>query len=159
MLDAAGLRSTDVDTFVTVSSTGIAPPSVEARAAREVGYLSDLERVRVFRLGRAGGVTSLSIAPRLAEAWPGSVVLVVAIELYTLSFRLDGSTNANIVATALVGDGAAACVLRIVKSRIAEIEMSGHLSWPDMPDTLGWSVDSLGLGVIFGSATIDASRS
>jgi alkylresorcinol/alkylpyrone synthase len=60
---------------------------------------------------RAGGVTGLSIASRLAEAWPGSVVLVVVIELYTLSFRLDGSTKANIVATALVGDGAATCVL------------------------------------------------
>ncbi|NMM08318.1 hypothetical protein [Polaromonas sp.] len=99
MLDAAGLRSTDVDTFVAVSSTGIAPPSVEARAARQVGFLSDLERVRVFRLGCAGAVTGLSITSRLAEARPGSVVAVVAIELYTLSSRLDEPTKANIVAT------------------------------------------------------------
>ena len=88
-LDAAALRSTDADTVVTVSSTSIATPSLEARAARQVGFLSGIERVPVFRVGCAGGVTGLSIASRLAEARPGSVVLVVAIELYTLSFRLD----------------------------------------------------------------------
>ena len=151
-LDAAGLRSADVDTVVTVSSTGIATPSLEARAAAQMGFRPHIERVPVFGLGCAGGVTGLSIASRLAEARSGSVVLVVAIELCTLSFRLDELTKANIVATALFGDGAAACVLRTGDSGIAEIEMSGQHIWPGTLDIMGWSVDPQGLGVIFDRA-------
>jgi len=148
-LDAAGVRASDVDTVVTVSSTGIATPSLEARAAEQVGFRSDIERVPVFGLGCAGGVTGLSIGSRLAQARPGSVVLVVAVELCTLSFRLDELTKANIVATALFGDGAAACVLRTGKTGIAEVEMSGQHMWPGTLDIMGWSVDPQGLGVIF----------
>lgn len=151
-LDSAGLRSTDVDTVVTVSSTGIATPSLEARALGQIGFRPDIERMPVFGLGCAGGVTGLSIASRLAEARPGSVVLMVAIELCTLSFRLDELTKANIVATALFGDGAAACVLRAGESGIAEVEMSGQHTWPGTLDIMGWSVDRQGLGVIFDRA-------
>lgn len=151
-LNAAGLRSSDVDTVVTVSSTGIATPSLEARAAEQMGFRSDIERVPVFGLGCAGGVTGLSIGARLAQSRPGSVVLVVAVELCTLSFRLDELTKANIVATALFGDGAAACVLRVGDAGIAEVEMSGQHTWPGTLDIMGWSVDPQGLGVIFDRA-------
>jgi alkylresorcinol/alkylpyrone synthase len=151
-LDAAGLNANEVDTVVTVSSTGIATPSLEARAAGLMGFRADIERVPVFGLGCAGGVTGLAIASRLAKASPGSVVLVVAVELCTLSFRLDELTKANIVATALFGDGAAACVLRAGEHGIAEIEMSGQHTWPDTLAIMGWSVDPQGLGVIFDRA-------
>ena len=151
-LDAAGLRCSDVDTVVTVSSTGIATPSLEARAAQQMGFGSDIERIPVFGLGCAGGVTGLGIASRLAQSRPGSVVLVVAVELCTLSFRLDELTKANIVATALFGDGAAACALRTGDAGIAEIEMSGQHTWPQTLDIMGWSVDPQGLGVIFDRA-------
>src|SRR5215472_15706910 len=55
-LAAAGCQARDVDTVVTVSSTGIATPSLEARVAGRVGFRSDIERVPVFGLGCAGGV-------------------------------------------------------------------------------------------------------
>jgi alkylresorcinol/alkylpyrone synthase len=148
-LAAAGLRADQVDTVVTVSSTGIATPSLEARAAQQIGFRADVERVPVFGLGCAGGVTGVSIGARLAQSRPGNVVLVVAVELCTLSFRLDELTKANIVATALFGDGAAACVLRTGEGGIAAVEMSGQHSWPGTLDIMGWSVDPLGLGVIF----------
>ena len=151
-IDAADIRSTEVDTVVTVSSTGIATPSLEIRAAGQMGFRADIERIPVFGLGCAGGVTGLAIASRLAQSRPGSVVLVVAVELCTLSFRLDELTKANIVATALFGDGAAACVLRTGESGIAEVEMSGQHTWPETLDIMGWSVDSQGLGVIFDRA-------
>ena len=151
-LEAAGLRAVDVDTVVTVSSTGIATPSLEARAGRAMGFRDDIERVPVFGLGCAGGVTGLGIASRLAQSRPGSVVLLVAVELCTLSFRLDELTKANIVATALFGDGAAACILRTGEAGIAEVELSGQHTWPDTLDIMGWSVDPQGLGVIFDRA-------
>src|SRR5690606_4648224 len=80
-LRKAGLAAADVDTVVTVSSTGIATPSLEARALPELGFRHDVRRVPVFGLGCAGGVTGLSLATRLAAAHPGSIVLLVVIEL------------------------------------------------------------------------------
>jgi alkylresorcinol/alkylpyrone synthase len=148
-LDAAGVGADEVDAVVTVSSTGIATPSLEARAAGRMGFRADIERVPVFGLGCAGGVCGLSIGSRLAQARPGSVVLLVTVELCTLAFRLDELTKANIVATALFGDGAAACVLRASEGGIATVEMSGQHMWPDTLDIMGWSVDPLGFGVIF----------
>ncbi len=151
-LDAAGLVAADVDTVVTVSSTGIATPSLEARVAGQMGFRSDVERVPVFGLGCAGGVSGLAIASRLAKSRPGSVVLLVVVELCTLSFRLDELTKSNIVATALFGDGAAACVLKAGEDGLAEVEMSGQHIWPDTLDIMGWSVDNEGFGVIFDRA-------
>jgi alkylresorcinol/alkylpyrone synthase len=151
-LTSAGLEAHQVDTVVTVSSTGIATPSLEARAASELGFRSDVRRVPVFGLGCAGGVTGFSLAARLAKADPGSVVLMVTVELCTLAFRLDELTKANMVATALFGDGAAACVLRAGDEGLAEVEASGEHLWPDTLDIMGWNVDPLGFGVIFAQA-------
>jgi alkylresorcinol/alkylpyrone synthase len=111
-----------------------------------------VERVPVFGLGCAGGVSGLWIAARLAASRPGSVVLLVAVETCTLAFRLDKLTKANIVATALFGDGAAACIVRAGDAGVAEIEMSGQHTWRDTLDIMGWSVDPEGLGVIFDRA-------
>ena len=151
-LEASGLAAADVDTVVTISSTGIATPGLDARAAGRMGFRADIERVPVFGLGCAGGVSGMAIGSRLAQSRPGSVVLVVAVEACSLAFRLDQLTKANIVATALFGDGAAACVLRTGEAGIAAVEMSGQHTWPNTLDIMGWTVDPLGFGVIFDRA-------
>lgn len=151
-LMAAGLEGSDIDTVVTVSSTGIATPSLDARAAARLGFRSDIERVPVFGLGCAGGVSGFAIASRLAKSRPGSNVLLVTLELCTLAFRLDELTKANMVATALFGDGAAACVLCAGSSGLARVEMSGQHLWPDTLNIMGWNVDPQGFGVIFDRA-------
>lgn len=149
-LTQAGLSAHDVDTVVTVSSTGIATPSLEARVAGRLGFRPNVARVPVFGLGCAGGVTGLSIARRFAEARPGSVVLLVVVELCTLSVRLDRTDKASVIATALFGDGACACILRTGdESGLATVEGAGEHLWPDTLDIMGWSVDLEGLGVIF----------
>jgi len=57
-----------------------------------------------------------------------------------------------VVASALFGDGAAACVLRADEAGIAAVEMEGQHTWPDTLDIMGWNVDPQGLGVIFDRA-------
>jgi alkylresorcinol/alkylpyrone synthase len=145
----AQLSARDIDTIVTVCSTGIATPSLEARIAGRMGFRSDVTRVPVFGLGCAGGVSGLSIAARLAQARPGSNVLLVAVELCSLALRLDELTKANIVATSLFGDGAAAIILRAGDGGATTIEHCGEHLWPDTLGIMGWNVDPEGFGVIF----------
>lgn len=151
-LAAAGLEASQVDVVVTVSSTGIATPSLEAQVSGRIGFREDILRVPVFGLGCAGGVSGFAIAANLAAARPGCIVLLVAVETCTLAFRMDKLTKANIVATALFGDGAAACVISAARDGIAEVEASGQHTWPNTLDIMGWSVEPEGLGVIFDRA-------
>src|SRR6202040_3244279 len=147
-LASAHLGGGDIDTVVTVCSTGIATPSLEARVARRMGFRSDVMRVPVFGLGCAGGASGLSIASRLAQARPGTNVLLVTIELCSLAVRHDQLTKANIVAISLFGDGAAAVILRAGDGSATRIEDAGEHLWPDTLGVMGWSVDPEGLVVI-----------
>ncbi|MFK0331244.1 type III polyketide synthase [Rhizobium sp. NPDC090275] len=147
-LDQAGLKGTDVDCIVTVSSTGIATPSLDAQLASEIGFRTDIERLPVFGLGCAAGVSGFAIAARLAKARPGATVLFVSIELCTLAFRLDELTRANIIATALFGDGAAACILRAGPEGLAAVESTGEHLFPDTLGIMGWKIDDTGFGIV-----------
>ncbi|WP_160009888.1 type III polyketide synthase [Rhizobium sp. 18055] len=151
-LDRAGLKGSDVDCIVTVSSTGIATPSLDAQLAGMLGLRPDIERVPVFGLGCAAGVSGLAIAARFARARPGATVLFVSIELCTLAFRLDELTRANIIATALFGDGAAACVLRAGEGGIAEVESTGEHLFSDTLGIMGWKIDDNGFGIVLDQA-------
>lgn len=155
-LAEAGRGADQIDTIVTVSSTGIATPSLEARAHGRLGFRADVRRVPVFGLGCAGGATGLSLAARLAQAAPRETVLFVAVELCTLAFREDEMTKANIVATALFGDGAAAAVLSVRgDTGLVAIESSGEHLWPETLDIMGWRVDPVGFSAIFSRSIPD----
>jgi alkylresorcinol/alkylpyrone synthase len=148
-LHGAGLTARDVDVVLTVSSTGIATPSLEARVAKRMGFRTDVNRVPIFGLGCAGGVSGLAIGSQLARAKPGAVVLVVVIELCTLAFRRDRLTKADVIASALFGDGAGALVLRVdgENGRLQIGAAREHL-WPGTLDIMGWSMDPTGFGVL-----------
>ncbi|CAM3376980.1 type III polyketide synthase [Paracoccus nototheniae] len=151
-LDQAGLRADQVDVIVTVSSTGIVTPTLEALSAKQMGFRPDTMRVPVFGLGCAGGVSGLAIAADLAMARPAAVVLMVAVETCTVLFRLDRLAKADIIATALFGDGAAAVVLRAgvrADDPRPRIGQGRQHMWPDTLSIMGWTVEETGLGVIF----------
>jgi alkylresorcinol/alkylpyrone synthase len=153
-LEKASLRAGDIDAIVTVSSTGIATPSIEAHVMHEMGFRDDVLRIPVFGLGCAGGVTGLAIASRIAQANPAQNVLLVVIELCTLHFRPDEMSKSNIVATALFGDGAAAVVVNS-KGKGPAIEHAGQHTWNNTIDIMGWRVDDEGLGAIFARSIPD----
>lgn len=148
----AGLAGADVDTIVTVSSTGIATPSLEARAMERMGFRGDVARVPVFGLGCAGGVTGLGLAAKLARATPGSVVLFVTVELCSLTLRTQNIDKADIITTALFGDGAAACVIRSGDEGFIQIAGTAETIWPNTLDIMGWRMEPDGLGVVLNRA-------
>jgi alkylresorcinol/alkylpyrone synthase len=144
----AGLAPDQIDSVVAVSTTGIATPSLDARLIDRLGLRRDVQRLPIFGLGCAGGVLGLARGAALAQTRPGSHVLVLVVELCGLTFRSGDLSNANIIATALFGDGAAAAVLSTVGDGPA-LGPSGEFTWPDSLDVMGWQVEEDGLGVVF----------
>ena len=151
-IERAGLTPDQIDGVVTVSTTGIATPSLDARTASRVGFRKDIRRVPVFGLGCAGGVNGLSLASRMAAAEPGTNWLFVTVETCSISIRLDSDDPAAIVATALFGDGAAAAVVTSGRHSLARITASAEKLFPDTLRIMGWDVEDPGLAVVFDRA-------
>ena len=157
-LDRAGLDVAAVDQVVTVCSSGIATPSLDARVAERLGMREDLVRTPVFGLGCAGGVLGLSRAAALARAAPGSIVLLLVVELCSLTLRLNDASKANLVACALFGDGAAAALVGTGLDGPA-LGAAGETRWPRTLDVMGWRVEDDGLGVLFSVKVPEIARS
>jgi alkylresorcinol/alkylpyrone synthase len=117
-----------------------------------MGFRSDVSRVPVFGLGCAGGVSGLGLAAKLASVGQGATVLFVTVELCSLALRTENVGKADIVSTALFGDGAAACVIRRGDEGFTQIGGSAEKTWPDTLDIMGWQMEPAGLGVILNRA-------
>lgn len=151
-IEKSGLMPEQIDGVVTVSTTGIATPSLEARAGSKVGLRDDVRRVPVFGLGCAGGVNGLSIASRFAAAEPGTNWLFVTVETCSISIRIDSDDPAAVVATALFGDGAAGAVVTAGEHSLARITASAEKMWPDTLRIMGWDIEDPGFKVVFDRA-------
>ena len=153
-LAEAGLEPGDIDTIVTVCSSGIATPGLDARVMQNLAFRADVQRLPIFGLGCAGGVLGLSRAAAMAQAAPNSRVLLLVVELCSLTFRRQDRSKSNIVATALFGDGAAAAVITC-RPGAADDPVAprlgpwGEHTWPDSLDVMGWEVADDGLKVVF----------
>ena len=156
-LDDAGWRADEVDVVVSVSSTGVATPTLEARAKGELGLRDDCIRVPLFGLGCAGGVSGLTVARDLAGARPGAKVLLVVVETCTLQFRSEKPQKADIIATVLFGDGAAAACLQSGEGRVG-LGRGTTKTWPDTLPIMGWDVDANGMGVVFDRSIPDFTK-
>ena len=153
-LERAGLGAGEVDAVLCVSTTGLSTPSLDARLMDRLPFRPDVERLPVFGLGCAGGTLGLARAAALAQAKPGSRILVMVVELCGLTFRPGDQSRANIVATALFGDGAAAALVtaepdgRALDAYPALTHWGEH-RWPDSQNVMGWRIEPDGFGVLF----------
>ena len=150
-LGQAGLTPDQIDTIVTVSTTGIATPSLDARLLDRLPFRRNVERLPVFGLGCAGGVLGLARAAAMAAARPKSRVLFLVVELCGLTFRNHDRSKSNLVATALFGDGAAAAVVSCRDEYAGQPKLGpwGEHTWPDSLDVMCWDVADDGLKVVF----------
>jgi len=140
VLDDARISAGELGGIVTVSTTGIATPSLDALLIERMRLPRTIARLPVFRLGCAGGVIGLARAAEMAAALPGKAVLLLVVELCTLSFRRSDHAKSNIVATALFGDGAAAALLRCGHENGdtgPAIIATGEHTWPNRLDIMG----------------------
>jgi alkylresorcinol/alkylpyrone synthase len=110
-LAAARVAPDEIDLVITVSCTGIMIPSLDAYLVDDLGLRRDVRRLPLTELGCSGGAAALARAHDFLRGFPAARVLVVAVELPSLSMQRGDVTPANLVSTALFGDGAAAAVL------------------------------------------------
>jgi len=147
-LAQADLPAAAIDAIVTVSTTGIATPSLDARLMNRLAFRRDTVRLPLFGLGCCGGVQGLGRAAELAAT--GKRVLLLTVELCALTFRAGDPSKSNLVATALFGDGAAGAVVSGVPGDAGpRLTGWGEHTWPDSEDVMGWTVEDDGLGVLF----------
>lgn len=145
----AGMEPADVGSILFVSTTGLATPTLDVRLANRLGIPGrHLHRQAIFGRGCAGGVVGLAQAADRARLDPSRPVLLVVVELCSLTYRKADLTAANVVSTALFGDGAAAAVVT-ADSTVPGVELLGSdgVTWPDTEEFMGWEFGDDGMSV------------
>ena len=70
-----------------------------------------MKRTPIFGLGCVAGAAGLARASDVLRAFPGEVAVLLSVELCSLTLQREDLSVANIIASGLFGDGAAAVVL------------------------------------------------
>ena len=151
-LGRAGLAPADVGTIVFVSVTGLSTPSIDARLVNRLGMPATTRRMPLFGLGCVAGAAGLACCADLARAGPGPAIVLLSVELCSLTFQLDDISTANIIATGLFGDGAAAVVLRggggDEDAHYPEIVDTRSILYPGTEHVMGWDISERGFKLV-----------
>ncbi|WP_432540558.1 type III polyketide synthase [Kineococcus sp. SYSU DK002] len=149
-LATAGLEPHDVDVLLFTTVTGVGAPSVDALLPDRVGLRPDVLRWPGFGLGCVAGASGLALLERFCAGRPGSVGLLVSVELCSLTLQAGDRSVANVVASGLFGDGATAVVVTGGDHPGPGWRVLDHTSrvLPDSADALGWRVGSSGLRIV-----------
>jgi alkylresorcinol/alkylpyrone synthase len=155
-LEAARLEPQDVDVIVTVSSTGVAVPTIDARIFTRLGLRPDVKRLPLFGLGCVAGAAGLARVHDYLRGFPDHVALLLSVELCSLTLQRDDTSIPALIGTCLFGDGAAAVVVTGADRVPAGPTMIGaprvlatrSRIFPDTVDVMGWNVTASGFQLV-----------
>ncbi|HZE16955.1 MAG TPA: type III polyketide synthase, partial [Mycobacterium sp.] len=148
-LAATNLDPSEVDIVFSTTVTGLAVPTLDARLATRVGLRPEVKRVPLFGLGCVAGVAGVARMHDYLRAFPDQVAALIAVELCSLTVQRNDCSIANLVATALFGDGAAAVIATGANRRPAGPKVIATRSqlYPDTEDIMGWDIGSDGFRI------------
>jgi alkylresorcinol/alkylpyrone synthase len=149
-LELAGMDVSDIGVFVFVTVTGLATPSIDALLMNRLGLSADVRRVPIFGLGCVGGTAGVARAADLLHGFPDKAALLLSVELCSLTLQREDLSVANLIATGLFGDGAAAAI--VVGERRPErgpvVVASRSVFYPDTEEYMGWKISEKGFGIV-----------
>jgi alkylresorcinol/alkylpyrone synthase len=177
-LAAAGLEPEDVDHVFATSVTGVAAPSLDVLLSERLGLRSDVRRTPSFGLGCAGGAAGLARVHDHLLGRPYDVSLLVSVELCSLTIQHGDDSVANMVASGLFGDGAAAVVVVGAlhplaqppstssatqpaaggRRRTARVIDTRSRLYPGTTAALGWDVRDTGFAIVLSAGLPDLLR-
>jgi alkylresorcinol/alkylpyrone synthase len=152
-LDRAGVSPDEVDHLYFVTVTGIATPSIDARLVDRLGLRPDVKRTPIFGLGCVAGTAGLARAADYLRAFPEQVAVLLSVELCSLTLQREDLSIANIIASGLFGDGAAAVVLTgAARAPVGpRVLASRSVFYPHTERMMGWDVVDGGFKVVLSS--------
>jgi len=163
-LGRVGLQANDVDAFHFSTITGVACPSVDARLMNRLPFRSDCKRVPMFGLGCVAGAAGIARAADYLRAFPDHVVLLLCVEMCSLTFQRDDRSAAQMVGSGLFGDGAAAVVL-LGEERARRLGLCGprvratrSVFYPHTEDIMGWDISERGFKVLLSASVPELAR-
>jgi len=148
----AGIDKSEITDILFVSTTGLATPSVDALIINQMRLNPHINRIPIFGLGCGGGVSGMAKANALAKANPDAVVLLVAVELCSLTLLRNDYSKSNFIGSSLFSDGIAACLVmgdhRAGDKKVIYKASSSKLYY-DSLEVMGWDFKDTGFKVLF----------
>lgn len=148
----------EIDAIFFISSSGMSTPSMEARIMNRLPFRGQTKRIPIWGLGCAGGAAGLSRAYDYCLAYPKAKVIVLSIELCSLTFLPNDHSKSNLIGSSLFADGAACALVvgddyhpEVVQRKATIPQILGVQSnlVPGSEDVMGWNVIDEGLQVVF----------
>ncbi|UFU06983.1 type III polyketide synthase [Ruania halotolerans] len=161
-MDSAEVSACELDVLVSTSVTGIAVPSIDVALVGALGMSNDVRRMPSFGLGCAGGAAGLAQLHDYLLGHPRHAGLLVSVELCSLTIQRGDDSTANLVASGLFGDGAAAVVMvgdqhpRAAELTGLEVVGSRSSLYPGTTDQLGWHISETGFSIMLAPGLPDA---
>jgi alkylresorcinol/alkylpyrone synthase len=148
----AGLSPGDIDSIISVSCTGYMIPAVDAFLVNRMGFSPNVRRTPITELGCVAGATGLARAWEELRVYPDANILLLSLELPTLTFQRNDARAAQIISSMIFTDGAAAVVLSNRPGRPAPRLLGRRMyTIPNTLDDMGYNMDNEGLHIILSS--------
>jgi alkylresorcinol/alkylpyrone synthase len=142
------VRPDEVDLIITVSCTGFMIPSLDAHLINRMGFRSNVRRMPFTELGCAAGAMALGRAADFLKAYSGGNVLIIAVELPSLTFQRKDISQANLISSILFGDGAAAALVSGNGAPGPKILASETYTFPDSLGAMGFDLRDSGFHIL-----------
>jgi len=147
-LKRAAVKADEIDLIITVSCTGFMIPSLDAHLINLMGFRSNVRRMPFTELGCAAGAMALGRAADFLKAQPGGKVLIISVELPSLTFQRKDISQANLISSILFGDGAAAVLVSGEQTRGPKILVSETYTFPDSLGAMGFDLRDSGFHIL-----------